>query len=75
MLRTKVKRRVFAAAIAATSIVGFSISSMADGHKVLDSIHFLIPGGAGGGWGSRRRFCCLACLLASLLASIGFWPA
>ena len=47
MLRTKVKRRVFAAAIAATSIVGFSISSMADGHKVLDSIHFLIPGGAG----------------------------
>ena len=55
MLRTKVKRRVFAAAIAATSIVGFSISSMADGHKVLDSIHFLIPGGAGGGWDGTAR--------------------
>ena len=55
MLRTIVKRRVFAAAIAATSIVGFSISSMADGHKVLDSIHFLIPGGAGGGWDGTAR--------------------
>ena len=55
MLRTKVKRRVFAAAIAATSIVSFSMSSMADGHKVLDSIHFLIPGGAGGGWDGTAR--------------------
>ena len=50
MFKTSMKRRVFAAAIAATSIVGFTTASMADGHKVVDSIHFLIPGGAGGGW-------------------------
>ena len=40
MLKNKVKRRVFAAAVAVTSIVGFSMTSMADGHKVIDSIHF-----------------------------------
>ena len=49
MFKTTMKRRVFAAAIAATSIVGFSATGMADGHKILDSIHFLIPDGAGGG--------------------------
>ena len=36
MLKNKVKRRVFAAAVAVTSIVGFSMTSMADGHKVVD---------------------------------------
>ena len=55
MFKTSMKRRVFAAAIAATSIVGFTTASMADGHKVVDSIHFLIPGGAGGGWDGTAR--------------------
>ena len=54
MFKTSMKRRVFAAAIAATSIVGFTTAGMADGHKLVDSIHFLIPGGAGGGGGARR---------------------
>ena len=55
MFKTSMKRRVFAAAIAATSIVGFTTAGMADGHKVVDSIHFLIPGGAGGGWDGTAR--------------------
>jgi putative tricarboxylic transport membrane protein len=33
----------------------FGAPVFADGHKVLDSIHFLIPGGAGGGWDGTAR--------------------
>jgi putative tricarboxylic transport membrane protein len=36
------------------STFAFTNFSMADGHKV-DSIHFLIPGGAGGGWDGTAR--------------------
>ena len=34
-----------------------SLQSVAwgDGHQVVDSIHFLIPGGAGGGWDGTAR--------------------
>ena len=55
MFKTSMKRRVFAAAITATSILGCATVGMADGHKVVDSIHFLIPGGAGGGWDGTAR--------------------
>ena len=48
----KLCRRAFLAAIA---VVGLSGPVFADGHKVLDSIHFLIPGGAGGGWDGTAR--------------------
>ena len=37
-------RRALIAAIAAVGIAG---PAAADGHQMLDSIHFLIPGGAG----------------------------
>ena len=37
-----------------TSTFAFTNLSIADGHKV-DSIHFLIPGGAGGGWDGTAR--------------------
>ena len=40
------RRALVAGAVAALS---FGAPAFADGHKVLDSIHFLIPGGAGGG--------------------------
>ena len=44
------------AAIAATAaVVGFGAPAFADGHQVVDSIHFLIPGGAGGGWDGTAR--------------------
>ncbi|KAJ03123.1 Bug family tripartite tricarboxylate transporter substrate binding protein [Sulfitobacter mediterraneus] len=46
------RRALIGAAVAALS---FGAPAMADGHKVLDSIHFLIPGGAGGGWDGTAR--------------------
>ena len=45
-------RRALIAAIAAVGIAG---PAAADGHQMLDSIHFLIPGGAGGGWDGTAR--------------------
>lgn len=46
------RRALIAGAVAAMS---FSAPAVADGHKVLDSLHFLIPGGAGGGWDGTAR--------------------
>ena len=46
------RRALMATAVAAIS---FGAPVFADGHKVLDSIHFLIPGGAGGGWDGTAR--------------------
>ncbi|MEO1637699.1 MAG: tripartite tricarboxylate transporter substrate-binding protein [Pseudomonadota bacterium] len=45
-------RRALLAAAAAFAMSG---PAMADGHQVLDSVHFLIPGGAGGGWDGTAR--------------------
>ncbi|WP_224815923.1 tripartite tricarboxylate transporter substrate binding protein [Hasllibacter sp. MH4015] len=49
----KFTRRVMMTAAAA--MVAFSGAAQADGHQVLDEIHFLIPGGAGGGWDGTAR--------------------
>lgn len=46
------RRAVIVAAAAAMSL---GSSAMAGGHQVVDSIHFLIPGGAGGGWDGTAR--------------------
>ena len=46
------RRALIATAFAA---IGFGAPAAADGHQVLDSIHFLIPGGAGGGWDGTAR--------------------
>ncbi len=46
------RRALIASAVAALS---FGAPAVADGHKMLDSIHFLIPGGAGGGWDGTAR--------------------
>lgn len=49
----KISRRlVLASAIAA---MGFTAPTFAAGDAALDSIHFLIPGGAGGGWDGTAR--------------------
>jgi putative tricarboxylic transport membrane protein len=48
----KIGRQAFIAAVAAIGLAG---PASADGHQVLDSIHFLIPGGAGGGWDGTAR--------------------
>ncbi|MEP3945204.1 tripartite tricarboxylate transporter substrate-binding protein [Ascidiaceihabitans sp.] len=49
----KLGRRALIATAIAT--LGFAAPALSDGHKVLDSIHFLIPGGAGGGWDGTAR--------------------
>ncbi|CUI39169.1 Bug family tripartite tricarboxylate transporter substrate binding protein [Cognatishimia activa] len=46
------RRAVLASAVAAMT---FGSSAIAGGHQVVDSIHFLIPGGAGGGWDGTAR--------------------
>lgn len=45
-------RRAFIAAVAVLGIAG---PASAGGHQVVESIHFLIPGGAGGGWDGTAR--------------------
>ena len=45
-------RRALIAAVAAFGLAG---PAAADGHQVVESIHFLIPGGAGGGWDGTAR--------------------
>ncbi|MEN8892758.1 Bug family tripartite tricarboxylate transporter substrate binding protein [Planktotalea arctica] len=49
----KLTRRTFAAASMAAISLG--APALADGHQVLDSLHFIIPGGAGGGWDGTAR--------------------
>ena len=46
-------RRAVIAAASATTILGGA--ALADGHQMLDEIHFVIPGGAGGGWDGTAR--------------------
>ena len=42
-------------ALAAALASGLAMPALADAHQELDSIHFLIPGGAGGGWDGTAR--------------------
>lgn len=53
MMKTTLTRRAFAAAAVAAMSLG--TPALADGHQQMDSIHFLIPGGAGGGWDGTAR--------------------
>ncbi|MHA6325957.1 tripartite tricarboxylate transporter substrate binding protein [Roseivivax sp. CAU 1753] len=46
-------RRALIAATAAA--IGFASPVLAGGHQVVESLHFLIPGGAGGGWDGTAR--------------------
>ena len=48
-----VTRRLALTALAAS--IGFAAPTLAGGHQKLESIHFLIPGGAGGGWDGTAR--------------------
>ncbi|MDJ0820583.1 MAG: tripartite tricarboxylate transporter substrate-binding protein [Paracoccaceae bacterium] len=53
MTKFTLTRRVMVAATAAALSLAGPVS--AGGHQVVDSIHFLIPGGAGGGWDGTAR--------------------
>ena len=50
----KLSYKFFTLLMIVLSTVLFSNFTMAGGHKV-ESIHFLIPGGAGGGWDGTAR--------------------
>ena len=62
-------RRALLAAVAAFGLAG---PVAADGHQVMDSIHFLIPGGAGGGWDGTARGTGEALTEAGLVGSASY---
>ena len=53
MSKLKFTRRVLVAT--AATAMSIAIPVFAGGHQVLDSVHFIIPGGAGGGWDGTAR--------------------
>lgn len=53
MAKFQLTRRTFAAAAVAAMSLGSP--TLAQAQEVVDSIHFLIPGGAGGGWDGTAR--------------------
>ncbi len=67
---SKLTQRVMIAATTAT----MAISSMAfaGGHQVLDELHFIIPGGAGGGWDGTARGTGEALTNAGLVGSASY---
>ena len=62
-------RRALIAAVAAFGLAG---PAAADGHQVVESIHFLIPGGAGGGWDGTARGTGEALTNAGLVGSASY---
>ncbi len=63
-------RRV--AMAAAVASVAFGGMAQAEGHKVLDQLHFVIPGGAGGGWDGTARGTGEALTNSGLVGSASF---
>ena len=66
----KLTRRAFSAAMAVALAVGAPAMAAAD--QVVDSIHFLIPGGAGGGWDGTARGTGEALTKAGLVGSASY---
>ena len=66
---TFTRRVALAATVAAMS---FGSAVAAGGHQVVDSIHFLIPGGAGGGWDGTARGTGEALTAAGLVGSASY---
>ena len=64
------RRALFSAAVAAMTIG--APAAFADGHQVVDSIHFIIPGGAGGGWDGTARGTGEALTNAGLVGSASY---
>ena len=59
-----------ALAVAAAAVIGLGTPAMAD--EMIDSIHFLIPGGAGGGWDGTARGTGEALTNAGLVGSASY---
>ncbi|APX13964.1 Bug family tripartite tricarboxylate transporter substrate binding protein [Tateyamaria omphalii] len=60
------------ALLGAAMAFGLGGAAIADGHQVVDSIHFLIPGGAGGGWDGTARGTGEALTNAGLVGTASF---
>ncbi|MBY5933321.1 tripartite tricarboxylate transporter substrate binding protein [Tateyamaria omphalii] len=60
------------ALLGAAMAFGLGGTAFADGHQVVDSIHFLIPGGAGGGWDGTARGTGEALTNAGLVGTASF---
>ena len=69
MSNFKMGRRALIAAVAAFGLAGPVAS---EGHQVVESIHFLIPGGAGGGWDGTARGTGEALTNAGLVGSASY---
>ena len=63
------RRAVIAAATATVTLAGVA---QADDHKMMDAVHFLIPGGAGGGWDGTARGTGEALVNAGLVGNATF---
>jgi putative tricarboxylic transport membrane protein len=60
------------AMVAAAAALSFANPVFAGGHQVVDSIHFVIPGGAGGGWDGTARGTGEALTNAGLVGSASY---
>ena len=69
MRLTMTRRVVLAAAAATLALAG---GAQADGHQKLDQLHFIIPGGAGGGWDGTARGTGEALTESGLVGSASF---
>ena len=69
---TNTRRGVVGLLAASTVTLGLGAPAFADGHQVLDDIHFLIPGGAGGGWDGTARGTGEALTGAGLIGSASY---
>ena len=70
MSKLKFTRRVLVAT--AATAMSIAIPVFAGGHQVLDSVHFIIPGGAGGGWDGTARGTGEALTKSGLVGSASF---
>jgi len=64
------RRALISAAVAAITLG--APSAYAGGHQIVDSIHFIIPGGAGGGWDGTARGTGEALTNAGLVGSASY---
>jgi len=60
------------AVLGAVLAFGLGGPAAADGHQVVESIHFLVPGGAGGGWDGTARGTGEALTKSGLVGSASF---
>ncbi|MBC6436920.1 MAG: tripartite tricarboxylate transporter substrate binding protein [Rhodobacteraceae bacterium] len=68
----KMKRALMAYALASVTATVLGGAALADDRQILDNVHFLIPGGAGGGWDGTARGTGEALTSAGLVGSVSY---